>query len=153
MSTRGICGFYKDGITKASYNHSDSYPSGLGKDVVGFINKHSIEEMNNIFTKITLVTENDKELDNAEGNLSVYAQIGYMLDSQDFLKDSLFCEWGYIINLDSNVLEVYKGFQNKKTNTRYQPEKDEGGYWGCALIASIELTDPELLNKVEKLEG
>ena len=37
MSTRGAVGFAVDGKLFLSYNHSDSYPSGLGQDVVGFI--------------------------------------------------------------------------------------------------------------------
>jgi len=34
MGTRGALGFFIDGKTKATYNHFDSYPDGLGKDVV-----------------------------------------------------------------------------------------------------------------------
>lgn len=32
-------------------------------------------------------------------------------DNNDFILDSLSCEWGYILNLDNNTLEVWKGFQ------------------------------------------
>ena len=28
-----------------------------------------------------------------------------------FAKDSLFCEWAYVVNLDTEMLEVYRGFQ------------------------------------------
>jgi hypothetical protein len=32
----------------------------------------------------------------------------------DFAADSLFCEWAYVVNLDDQTLEVYKGFNTKK---------------------------------------
>lgn len=31
MGTRGMYGFYRNGVTKATYNHFDSYPEWLGK--------------------------------------------------------------------------------------------------------------------------
>ena len=31
----------------------------------------------------------------------------------DFAKQSLFCEWGYLVNLDKETLEIYKGFQEE----------------------------------------
>ena len=39
MSTRGAVGFAVDGKLKLAYNHSDSYPSGLGQDVVDFMSE------------------------------------------------------------------------------------------------------------------
>ena len=31
-----------------------------------------------------------------------------MLDDENFLNDNLFCEYGYIINLDENTLDIYR---------------------------------------------
>lgn len=33
--------------------------------------------------------------------------------STEFAKDSLFCEWAYLVDLDRNVLEVYGGFNQE----------------------------------------
>jgi hypothetical protein len=75
-----------------------------------------------------------------QGNPALILKSGYILDSSDFMADSLFCEWGYIANFDDNVLEVYRGFQHTKHNKgRYanmQTEKDSG-YKPVALIGTI----------------
>jgi hypothetical protein len=39
VSTNGTFGFVIDGQTKVAYNHSDSYPSGLGVDVLGWLRR------------------------------------------------------------------------------------------------------------------
>jgi len=148
MSTRGLYGIRKNGIDKATYNHFDSYPDGLGWDVVRFCLDNDIDSLDRFFDLIELVNENDmptKEqvehctslglddtnvsqkslydwyclLRNMQGNFGMYQKMIdgrnkiYMIDNIDFIKDSLFCEFAYIINLDDNVLEFYSGFQHE----------------------------------------
>ncbi len=115
MSTRGAYGFYKSGIKKIAFNRWDSYPSGLGQDIISYIVSKSIQELNKDFESINLVIDTDSlspeaydSLEQARGSLTKYAKIGLMLDESEFLKDHLFCEWAYIINLDTNTLEVYQ---------------------------------------------
>jgi len=152
MGTRGVYGFYKDNTDKLTYNHLDSYPSWLGNQIVNFVKSTSIEEMNQIFDKIILVNENDKPtteqikdcekftnlgvssqstndwyclLRESQGDLNVYkSDLKYMIDGKEFIKDSLWCEWGYVINLSSNILEIYKGCQRKRNskNNRYKDD-------------------------------
>lgn len=168
MGTRGIYGFYKNGIDKLTYNHYDSYHEGLGKNVVDFIKNTTIDEMNEVFEKIVLVSDvmptkeqieecslytnlnvsnqntNDWYclLRDAQGDLNVYKNgLKYMIDDKEFIKDSLFCEYGYIINLDENILEVYEGFQTSPQTNRYITDKpcDSGGkYFNCALVGKYK---------------
>lgn len=56
MSTRGAWGFRKDEQDKVTFNHWDSYPSGLGESVLAFCQAHSREELTAIADAIVLVT-------------------------------------------------------------------------------------------------
>jgi len=165
MGTRGAYGFHKDGVDKITYNHFDSYPIGLGADVAAFVCQHTDEEMNAIFDRIILVATNEKPskeqihecfeyyqrgvsmqtpnewyslLRGAQGDLEAHARgLRYMIDNADFLKDSLFCEWGYVINLDKGVLEIYRGFQKAPSKNRYHTNGDDSGYYNCYLIREV----------------
>ncbi len=63
-----------------------------------------------------------------------------MIDNSNFLDDSLFCEYAYIFNLDSNELEVYEGFQKSRPkHSRYKKGPDSSGYYSVELIKSYSL--------------
>jgi hypothetical protein len=62
-----------------------------------------------------------------------------LTNSESFAGDSLFCEWGYVVDLDKNVFEVYKGFNKEKltekdrfyglfSNNSYHPIKIAKSY-------------------------
>lgn len=51
--------------------------------------------------------------------IPVKVNVEFLVNSEDFAAESLFCEWAYVIDLDKRTFEVYKGF-NKKPLT----EKD-----------------------------
>lgn len=44
MGTRGIYGFRFSGTDKLTYSHFDSYPEGLGSEVVEFIRDSSVAD-------------------------------------------------------------------------------------------------------------
>jgi len=174
MSTRGVFGFRIDGQDKLTYNHTDSYPEGLGQYIVDYIKQiddYDIEIEK--ARKVKLVYDNEyPEAADIErlrkvgfeyiyndtwGNILRYADIDTILKMEaiipanDFIYDSLMCEWGYIVNLDDGIFEVYQGFQTKKHdrgrycngNTYYDFVKDKE-YYPCALIKTFDF------NKIPK---
>lgn len=51
-----------------------------------------------------------------QGSPGRMLQAGVIQDAADFPADSLFAEWGYIVDLDTGVFEVYRGFQQEPHN-------------------------------------
>lgn len=193
MGTRGLVGFYSNGKTKAMYNHYDSYIDGLGADVIKFLRTIRLDTLKDIVSKIKMVKEDSKPsskqiteckiegtvdlnvgtqketdwyclLRNTQGNLFAYAKgFPYMLDAQEFIKDSLFCEYAYIVNIDTNELEVYVGFQKTKQpvkiNRYMKGAKSERGYYPCHLLTKLSfeqitsaLTDEEVVATLQAIE-
>ncbi len=140
MGTRGFLGVYVDGQTKGSYNHFDSYPSGLGVDVVTeLLNRDPSVDYRQLARDLVSIdsevppTQAQKDLllpytdlnvskksdddwycltRDLQGCLLKPLEIGLYVPSTFYL-DSLWCEYAYIWNLDDNTLEVYQGFQDK----------------------------------------
>ena len=69
-------------------------------------------------------------------------------DNIDFAKDSLFCEWAYVVDIDKGTFEVFSGFNTKPLDTseRFYTEEPpelshDGGmeYYPVRLIKSYQL--------------
>lgn len=93
-----------------------------------------------------------------QGDLECLAKAehhAYMIDNNDFIKDSLFCEYAYIINLDDEVLEFYNGFQERpQMNNRYGTQPYEGyssTYYPCKLSLTIPLDEINDIDKIIKM--
>ena len=87
----------------------------------------------------------------AQGNVMAYLEMGYMLENGGFIRSSLFCEWGYIVNLDSEMLEVWEGFQKSPNLTNRYGQEQENGYYPCLLVAEfpLESVTPEQIKALE----
>lgn len=174
MSTRGLVGFVIDGSVKATYNHFDSYPGGLGSDVVKVIQSGEldVERVRSLvmvsgderptaeqqvelmqFANVNVSSGDLSEwyvlLRELQGDLLGSLAAGVMIDKKDFAGDSLFCEWGYLVNMDEEVLEVYRGFVTEKSESvgrfagmePYRPEYTDTVYYPITLIRTIPFAE------------
>ncbi len=178
MGTRGFVGFVVDGTEKIAYNHFDSYPSGLGRDVLNWLHEalsHGQHRDSLVASARSLRVVDPKTSPSAEDieRLRAYAdldvgsqdlgdwyvllrktqgepgemlQAGVIEDAGEFPANSLFAEWGYIIDFDDNVFEVYQGFQvTKHDQGRFADRSVEPStglipqYYPVALVASWPL--------------
>ena len=145
MGTRGAIGFRLDGQDKVTYNHFDSYPSGVGAELLAELcGIKDWEKVKEAVRKITFIDQTvpptDEQIEicaeftdlgvsdqstsdwycllrNAQGSLAPYltGKLPFMSDNHTFLLDSVFCEYAYIVNLDDMTLEFYKGFNQDST--------------------------------------
>lgn len=80
-----------------------------------------------------------------QGTLEPYlsGRLSFMATANEFIDDSLFCEWGYIANLDSHELQIYRGLQKTapEPNTRYGNDMDRIGYYPCKMVHAYKLDD------------
>ena len=51
MSTRGAVGMIYNHKEKIGYNHYDSYPEGLGNELLTFLKDKTIDKLKSIFSK------------------------------------------------------------------------------------------------------
>lgn len=170
MGTRGFITFVIDGEEKTTYNHSDSYPDGLGVDVLSFargdmlaaaerarslqlIDPESLptEEQKAALRPFANLAVGTRSMDDwycllreTQGNPAQILAAGYMTDARDFPADSLFAEYGYVVDFDAQRFEAYRGFQEQPHDKgRFASRKPKalnvGTYYPVALVESWPL--------------
>lgn len=191
MSTRGIMGFRVGGKDYLTYNHSDSYPSCLGRSMGEFCKKirstpDGIQRIAEKIRKIRLVSDNGGKdapteadvkrlkkhsnmnvsgrsltewyvlLRALQGDPQATIDAGVMTDDRDFMNDSLFCEWAYVVDFDDQTLEVYQGFQEKRHKKgRYAKSRaSDSGYYPVALFAvfGMHTVTPDEVAETERVD-
>ena len=171
LSTRGAYGFRLDGRDLVTYNHADSDPAYLGAHFVAWLRRHTLAELMALARRLVVVDADvypepaeqaacraalpDAPADqpgltwyeflrSAQGRPELWdAGLAVLPDAADFLRESLFCEWAYVADLDAAVLEVYRGFNRDPgaQAPRYRVDTPDAlGYWGCRLLATFPLT-------------
>jgi hypothetical protein len=184
MDTRGFVGFVIDGTEKITYNHNDSNPSSLGLNVLHWLRtvNGALETVRGQVRALRVVDPNSSPtaedvdrlrqfanrnvgertpddwyvlLRKTQGDPAAILQAGVIEDSSGFPTDSLFAEWGYLVNLDDETFEVYEGFQqtpHDKGRFATRPSADSS-YAPVALVASwpfVALPDDETFGAVDR---
>lgn len=189
MGTRHMIAVVSDDKYRvAQYGQWDGYPSGQGIGVLGFLASGKLESLKKNALKCSFVTDDEyrdlvKDYTNADadkffgqypqfsrdtgsGILSLVADAdnGMKLrDDYNFAADSLFCEWAYVIDLDKNTFEIYKGFNQTPLEAnerffgmvceRYANRKASDTYYPVKLKKVFSLLDlPTIEEFLEELE-
>jgi hypothetical protein len=169
MGTCSSIGIHVNGTDKLTYNHYDGYPTDMGQNVFeqvcDLIKNEGWDKIKKMATKMRQVkadkkfTVKQKEkyghyweqvdtglnmyalLRGLQGKLGLMMKEGIMVGDNDFILDSLFCEWAYIFNVDDKTFEIYQGFQlTPPTFGRYKDAPADRGYYACNLIHTIDLS-------------
>ena len=149
MSTHGFVGVRAEGCDYLQYNHSDSYPTWLGREMLKAVREVPVAEFREAARQWTLVDEQDRPTDSqlrqlypllaepGEGYEPFVLRLGavrhegltwygvlrdYQGDLQAWVQDHIpvwpqaeelafrdDISWGYLVNTDEEVLEIYAG--------------------------------------------
>lgn len=169
IGTRGFITFVVNGVEKTAYNHFDSYPDGVGLHVLGWLRRvctdlDTVREQARALRVVdpdSTPTAEDIErlrdfadhrvssqrldewyvlLRKTQGRPEQILRAGVIEDSAEFPTDSLFAEWGYVIDLDAQAFEIYRGFQKRPhSKGRFADRAGSRGYAPVALAKTWPL--------------
>lgn len=170
MGTRGFITFVAGGAEKTAYNHCDSYPDGLGLTVLEWL-RGAVADEPALREKVAALRVVDSEsapaaedverlrpwtnlgvgnqstadwyclLRETQGKPGEMLAAGVVEDAKDFPRDSLYAEYGYVVDADTQTFEAYEGFQRSphkfgRFAGREPVKHSVGDYYPVALVAS-----------------
>ena len=157
MSTRGSFIICRNGQKKEVYIDADAYPGGAGFGVVEIIKACNLDILYDCLVEFD---EYDEEMAEALGDRepasfsvdlcreaeTMRKKLYTRPSERYFIQNSLFCEYGYVIDMDSGELQFYIGGQrtpqegNRFGNIPFSSQTmPEIRYYSCHLKASFSL--------------
>lgn len=77
MGTRGLLGLIIKGKRHGAYNHFDSYPSGLGQDIVAFLLSLTEEDIKNMAARVAEITWVSESSPPTKGQQEYYSSLDF----------------------------------------------------------------------------
>jgi hypothetical protein len=167
MGTRNLTMVINNSETKvAQYGQHDGYPAGQGKTVLEFLQKCDLEKFKKVLEKVSFIDPEESGGDERIPGLNINTaanilQLIYdgkatkLFDSSEFAKNSLFCRWAYVIDLDKELLEVYKGYNKEPLGDKdrfFHDGYNDDEYYPVKIAQSYSLYDlPELEKFIDDL--
>lgn len=181
MGTRHLICVVKDGAYKvAQYGQWDGYPSGQGVNILDIIKSETfdLEVFRKKVDRVRWITETEnKTIDENPNWTKEYPHLSRdcgsdilthifnadeslsLANNLSFAGDSLFCEWAYVLNLDNDTLEVYKGFNEQPINENerfYGFNDPKSGYYPVKFLKEYDLhnlpSNEEFVNELDQKE-
>jgi hypothetical protein len=183
MGTRNLIVAQVGGEYKiAQYSQWDGYPSGQGVTVLNFLRSANVENLKKAVSECQWITGEEIESINTQiktlpsgydwkkdypelsrdtggdiFNIILFSGKRKLKNDIDFAKDSLFCEWAYVVDFDKNTFEIYQGFNQQPLNESdrfYSTDMDKNGYYPVRKIKEYDLSNlPDNETFIKECEG
>lgn len=184
MSTRNLTMVqFNNEIKVAQYGQWDGCPDGQGATVLDFCsNKENLDKLKERLSHVSfledkteiqrlndLLKQDDGETVKwfdtfisrdvcANILINIINSVGEvkLQNNFNFGHDGLSCEWAYLVNLDTNKLEVYYGgstIRLRENERFYKKDSNDYGYYGIKIIQEYDLNNlPSKEDFVRRLE-
>lgn len=170
MGTRSVSAISIDGeIVLSQTKQLDGYPMGLGMEIVNEIKSHwTKDSVVSAMLRVKQVDDiskckTEEDVDNLLSQSNYLNHIGlqraleklrenpnetYRMSVNNILfgQDGLFCEWGYVVDIDRFILEIYKGGNKTKpvqegffAGDGYISSSGEDRWYPIVKVAEIDL--------------
>ena len=131
---------FKEKISKCKFIEDDSFFERIYRELNiepknGFITMDDVDKFKRKYPQL------DRDMGADILNFIMKNDDIILKNSIEFVKDSLFCEWCYVIDLDKNTFEVYEGFNTSPLleSERFYSPNDENGYYPVKHVISFDL--------------
>ncbi|MGC4129269.1 MAG: hypothetical protein QM564_06850 [Bergeyella sp.] len=155
MASRNVTiAIYNEEVKVAQFGQWDGYPEVTGCTLLDFLKEQSnVRHLKAILPKVNFQSEEDhKKISIHDGSIGgeildellKYKDLEEIIlaNAYAFAANSYWCEWAYVIDLDKNVLEVYRGnntFGISKEDRFYPLYDGENEYYPVKIVASFLL--------------
>lgn len=168
MGTRNLTAVMVDGEYKiAQYGQWDGYPSGQGRTVLNFLKRTNLERFKDRVRECRFLTPEECSKIDAIPNwhekfkhisrdmgAKILGKVNHgvrrIINNINFANDSLFCEWCYVVDLDKETFEVFKGFNKFPIHDGRFISKGKSEYHPVKLLKSYSLDSLPTLKQFYK---